>query len=92
MAQDSPDYKYTHHSAADALEAVKPEVLAHNATLMALAAYWIADRPGRFAEPWPAEKTARMLIEQHQDGFLKAFGIWPFGELAVEDKKSTPKQ
>jgi len=28
MNQDSPDYKYTHHSAADALEAVKPEVLA----------------------------------------------------------------
>ncbi len=25
MQQDSPDYKYTHHSAADAVEAVKPE-------------------------------------------------------------------
>jgi hypothetical protein len=44
MDQDSPEYKYTHHSAADALEAVKPEVLAQNATLMALTAYWIADR------------------------------------------------
>jgi hypothetical protein len=42
MDQDSPDYKYTHHSPADALEAVNPEVLAQNATLMALTAYWIA--------------------------------------------------
>src|SRR5207248_1140120 len=55
MGQDSPDYKYTHHSAADALEAQKPDVLAQNATLMALAAFWIADRPERFASPWPAE-------------------------------------
>src|SRR2546423_6916203 len=61
MNQDSPDYKYTHHSSADALEAVKPEVLAQNAMLMALTAYWIADRPERFASPWPAERTAKML-------------------------------
>ena len=39
MDQDSPEYKYTHHSPADALEAVNPDVLAQNATLMALAAY-----------------------------------------------------
>src|SRR5258706_555694 len=38
MNQDSPDYKYTHHSAADALEAVKADVLTQNATLMALTA------------------------------------------------------
>lgn len=77
MDQDSPNYKYTHHSAADALEAVKPDVLAQDATLMALTAYWIADRPERFASPWPAEKTAKMLIEQHEDGLLKAFKLWP---------------
>src|SRR5258708_34453357 len=61
MDQDSPDYKYTHHSPADALEAVKPEVLAQNATLMALTAYWLADRPERVASPWPAEKTPKMV-------------------------------
>jgi carboxypeptidase Q len=83
LDQDSPDYKYTHHSAADALEAVKPEVLIHNATLMALAAYWIADQPERFAEPWPREKTAKMLIDQHQDGFLKLFNLWPFSDLKM---------
>lgn len=77
MDQDSPEYAYTHHSAADALEAVRPDVLAQNATVMALAAYWIADRPERFASPWPAEKTAKMLKAQHQDAMLKAFGLWP---------------
>lgn len=77
MDQDSPDYKYTHHSAADALEAVKPDVLAQDATLMALAAYWIADRPERFAAPWPTDKIVKMLLTQHEDGFLKAFGLWP---------------
>jgi carboxypeptidase Q len=92
MHQNSPEYKYTHHSAADALEAVKPEVLAQNATLMALTAYWIADRPERFAEPWPAERTAKMLVRQHHDGELKAFKIWPFGNLGAEEKKEAPKQ
>ena len=88
MDQDSPDYKYTHHSPADALEAVNPDVLAQNATLMALAAYWIADRPERFASPWPAEKTAKMLRAQHQDEMLKAFGLWPkeFAEAEKKDK------
>jgi hypothetical protein len=86
MNQDSPDYRYTHHSAADALEAVKPDVLAQDATLMAMTAYWIADRTERLAKPWPAAKTATMLREQHQYGFLKAFGLWPFGDLGTNDK------
>ena len=84
LDQDSPDYKYTNHSAADALEAVKPEVLTQNATIMALAAFWIADRPERLASPWPAEKTARMLRKKGEYDTLKAFGLWPFGELGAE--------
>ena len=91
MLQDTSDYKYTHHSAADALEAQKPDVLTHNATLMALAAYWIADRPERFASPWPAERTAKMLRDQHEYEELKAFHLWPFGDLGAEDKKETPQ-
>lgn len=87
MNQDSPDYKYTHHSAADALDAQKPEVLTQNATLMALTAFWIADRPERFASPWPAEKTAKMLREQGEYEELKAFGLWKFGDLGLEEKK-----
>jgi carboxypeptidase Q len=75
----SADYRFTHHSAADALEAVEPDVLAQNATIMALTAYWIADRPERFASPWPAARTAKKFEDTHQDGMLKAFGLWPFG-------------
>jgi hypothetical protein len=86
MNQDSPDYKYTHHSAADALEAVRPDVLSQNATLMALTAFWIADRPERFAAPWPAERTATMLRAQGQYEFLKAFNLWPYGDLGAGEK------
>jgi carboxypeptidase Q len=87
LLQDTTDYKYTHHSAADTLEAQKQDVLAQNATLMALAAYWIADRPERLASPWPQERTARMLREQHEYEELKAFNLWPFGELGAGEKK-----
>ena len=87
LDQDSPDYKYTHHSAADALDAVKPDILAQNATLMAITAYWIADRPDRFASPWPAERTARMLRAQGQYEFLRAFHLWPYGDLGAEKNK-----
>jgi carboxypeptidase Q len=76
----SPEYSFTHHSAADALEAVDADVLTRNATIMALTAFWIADRPQRLASPWPPERTARKLIETHQDGMLRAFGLWPFGD------------
>jgi carboxypeptidase Q len=84
LDQDSPDYKYTHHTAADALEAVKPDVLSQNAAIMALTAYWLADRPDRFASPWPSEKTARVLRETGQYESLKAFGLWTFGDLGQE--------
>lgn len=86
MNQDTSDYKYTHHSAADALEAQKPDVLTQNATLMALTAFWIADRPERLATPWPAERTARMLRSQGEYEELKAFNIWPFGDLGSDEK------
>ncbi len=90
MDQDSPEYKYTHHSAADALEAVKPDILAQDATLMALTAYWIADRPERFASPLSAEKTVKMLVGQHEDATLKAFGLWPkaFADIEKRDAPS----
>ena len=65
---------------------VKAEVLAENATLMALTAYWIADRPERFATPWTPEKTAKMLRKQGQYEVLKAFGLWKFGDLGAEGK------
>ncbi|MFZ3381639.1 MAG: M28 family peptidase, partial [Candidatus Acidiferrales bacterium] len=84
LNQDSPDYKYTHHSPVDTFDKVQADILDRNATVMALAAFWIADRPERLASPWPQEKTAKMLVDQHQDGILKAFGLWPFGNLGAE--------
>jgi carboxypeptidase Q len=88
LEQDSPDYKYTHHSAADALEAVKPDVLTQNATVLALSAFWLADRPERFAAPWPAQRTAKMLREKGEYDMLKAFHLWPFGDLGLGDSPS----
>jgi len=80
LDQDSPDYKYTHHSPVDTLDKVKPETLNQDATVMALTAFWIADRPDRLATPWPSGQTAHMLIEKHDDTLLKAFNLWPFGD------------
>jgi hypothetical protein len=87
LDQDSPDYKYTHHSAADSLEEVKPDVLTQNTTVMALTAYWLADRPERFASPWPAEKSARMLRQKGEYDMLSAFKLWPYGDLGAEEKQ-----
>jgi hypothetical protein len=55
MNQDTSDYKYTHHSAADALEAQKPDLLTQNATLMALPD--IHGRPARAAGKSLASRT-----------------------------------
>jgi carboxypeptidase Q len=84
LDQDSPDYKYTHHSAVDTFDKVRADILDRNATVMALTAFWIADRPDRLAGPWPAEKTARMLVQKHEDLELKYFHLWPFGDLGAE--------
>jgi carboxypeptidase Q len=90
MGQDSPDYKYTHHSAVDTFDKVKPDLLTRDATMMALTSFWITDRPERLASPWPPEKTAKMLTDKHADAFLKAAGIWPFGDLGKPETKPGP--
>src|SRR6202167_6357617 len=81
LDQDSPEYKYTHHSPVDTFDKVQADVLDRDATVMALTAYWIADRPERLASPWPREKTAQMLVDKQHDAVLKLFGLWPFGDL-----------
>lgn len=88
MGQDSPEYKYTHHSAVDTFDKVKPDLLVRDSTLMALTAFWIADRPERLASPWTPEQTAAMLTKKHEDQILKAFGIWPFGNLGSTPEKT----
>ena len=84
MGQDSPEYKYTHHSAVDTFDKVSADLLTRDATLVALTSFWIASRPDRLATPWPAEKTAQMLVEKKQDRMLKAVGMWPFGDLGKD--------
>jgi carboxypeptidase Q len=87
LDQDSPEYKYTHHSAVDTFDKVKPAILARDTTVMALTSFWIADRPERLASPWPDDKTARMLVEKKEDVFLKLFGLWPYGDLGSQPEK-----
>ena len=89
MEQEGTEYNFTHHSAADALEAQKPDILAQNSTLMAMTAFWVADRPDRLAEPWSEERTAKMLREQHEYEELKAFNLWPYGDKGLEKQDKT---
>ena len=86
LDQDSPDYKYTHHSPVDTFDKVQADILDRDATVMALTAFWIADRQERLASPWSREKTAKMLVDKRQDTVLKLFGLWPFGNLGSEQQ------
>jgi carboxypeptidase Q len=87
LDQDSPEYKYTHHSSADAMEAAKPDILAQDATIMALTAFWIADRQERFATPWPADRTARVLRETGNYDMIQAIGLWTFGNAGQPENQ-----
>jgi len=49
LSQDSPNYKYTHHSPVDTLDKVDPAVLDRNAAVISFTAFWVADRPERLA-------------------------------------------
>jgi hypothetical protein len=64
LEQDSPQYKFAHHSEADTLDKVEPDLLIRNATVMAVTAFWIADRRDRVATAWSREKTAQMLVDK----------------------------
>ena len=55
-----------------------------NAAIMALTAFWIADRPERLASPWPAERTAKMLRQKGDYDMLKSFNLWTFGDLGLD--------
>jgi hypothetical protein len=80
LGQNSPQCKFTHHSAADALEKIGVDLLIRTTTLMALTGFWITDRDERLASVWRRERTARMLIEERQDAGLKAAGMWIFDD------------
>jgi hypothetical protein len=73
----------------DTFDKVNQQILEQNATLMALTAFWIADRPERLDTPWTPEQTAKMLVEKHEDNILKLFGLWTFGNLGEPVGKAT---
>jgi len=45
--------------------------------------------PSVWHRPGPLSETAKMLREQREEETLKAFKIWPFGELG-KDKSTKP--
>ncbi|MGC1107982.1 MAG: M28 family peptidase, partial [Candidatus Acidiferrales bacterium] len=47
LDQDSPEYRYTHHSNVDSFDKIDEAVLDRDATVQGLVAFWIADRPER---------------------------------------------
>jgi carboxypeptidase Q len=81
LDQDTKEYTFTHHSAVDTFDKVQADILDRNSAIQTLTAFWIADRPERLASPAPREDTAKALTDKHQDGFLRAFGLWPFADL-----------
>ena len=87
LDQDSPDYKYTHHSEVDTFDKVDPDLLLRDTAVMALTSFWIADRPQRLASPWTDAQIARMLVKKHEDEELRAIGLWTFGDLGKEEEK-----
>lgn len=87
LDQDSPEYRYTHHSNVDSFDKVDQAILDRDATVQGLVAFWIADRPERLASQWPPEKSAQMLIEHHDDEMLKLFGLWPFGNMGEKPQQ-----
>jgi Iap family predicted aminopeptidase len=76
LEQDTKEYVVIHHSAADTLDKVDASILARNAGIEAILAFWIADRPERCAGPLAAEQTRQMLIDRGQENYLKISGLW----------------
>ena len=86
LGQDSPDYRFTHHSNVDTLDKVDPATMSKDATIQALVSFWIADRPDRLASPWTPYQTRKMLTDQGQEPSLRNSGLWDLIGSA------TPKQ
>jgi len=82
FGQDSPEYDRTHHSEADTFDKVDLRMIPRDTAVLAAAAFWIADRPERIAEPWPPERTAKLLADQRLDEGLRFYGLWPFDPAA----------
>ena len=91
LEQESPEYEFTHHSEADTLDKIEPDVLARNAAVMALTAFWIADQPERLDMTWSRQQTAQMLTNKKLDTGLRQLGLWGFDDLQTTRKADKPK-
>jgi hypothetical protein len=78
--QESPEYSLVGHSAADTYDKVNAEALARNTATIAIAGFWIADRPNRIGATWPLEEIPRRLTELKQKTMLETLGLWPFAK------------
>lgn len=78
--QESPGYSLIGHSAADTYDKVDAEALARNTATIAIAGFWIADRPNRIGATWPLEEIPRRLTELKQKSMLETLGLWPFAK------------
>jgi carboxypeptidase Q len=76
LNQDGSDYRLTHHSPVDTLDKVDPAILARNATVEGLTAFWIADRADRIAPQWPGDQTRKMLTAKGVEDEVKSYGLW----------------
>jgi len=79
LAQDSADYRYTHHSTVDTFDKVKPENLVRSAAAIAVLGYWIADREQRLAVPLTRERTGQLLTKMKLNDALRLIGLGPLG-------------
>lgn len=79
LGQDSPNYRYTHHSEVDSFDHVRQDVLVRNTAELAVMATYIADMTERLDEPWTPDQVAAELKKQQLEEELRAFGLWRFG-------------
>jgi len=86
MDQDSPDYKFTHHSPADALEAVKPEVAGAECHTDGAHGRMARGPAGAVCFAMACGKDREDAASAQQYEMLKAFGLWKFGDLGAEGK------
>ena len=81
LGQDSPDYPRTHHSEADTLDKIDFAVLRRDSAVVAVLAYWAADRPEHLTRPWTVERTERLLEDRKLADGLRFYGLWPFDSV-----------
>jgi carboxypeptidase Q len=79
LSQNSPNYRYTHHSIVDTFDHVRHAVLIRNAAELAVMAFYIADRAQRLDAPWTPAQVKAELEKQGLEAELRAFGLWNFG-------------